>query len=352
MNSNPIKLSVVIPFYNVEKYISECLDSVYAQDIPECEYEVICVDDCSPDNSRQIVFEYQKKHQNLTLIEHETNKMLGAARNTGLHAAQGKYVWFIDSDDYIKPHVFSNLLNLAESDNLEILYFNLLKISNEGVVLSEEFKNKETDVITGFKLLLSDVKFNISTCIKIFDKSFLISNNLFYPEGVYYEDVVHAYKSFLRCYRVKYISEFNYFYRFNESSILNKGLTGKKMINHLRYNMDLITLFSDNFQESPDYFNGHILYNVKRIKRAKKVVMLLSIKERRIFFDNIDTLNMRAFKDYFGVLDYFFYFNPKTAMFLSIFLSPIVSFVIKSKRKYQTNKVETKQKKWLQNQKK
>lgn len=95
------KLSIIIPFYNVKQYIAQCLDSVYRQDIPEEEYEVICVNDASPDHSRDIVLEYQKRHKNLVLIEHEHNKKLGAARNTGRSIARGKYIWNVDSDDYI-----------------------------------------------------------------------------------------------------------------------------------------------------------------------------------------------------------------------------------------------------------
>ncbi len=83
-----LKLSFIVPFYNVEKHIARCLDSLYNQDIPESEYEVICVNDCSPDNSRDIVLQYKKQHSNLILVEHERNKKLGAARNTGLRKAK------------------------------------------------------------------------------------------------------------------------------------------------------------------------------------------------------------------------------------------------------------------------
>jgi len=111
----------------LEKYIAECLDSVYNQDIPETEYEVICVNDCSPDNSRAIVLEYQKKHSNLRLIEHETNKMLGGARNTGLRAAQGEYIWFVDSDDFVGENIISCLLKYSNDNKLDILNFNYAK---------------------------------------------------------------------------------------------------------------------------------------------------------------------------------------------------------------------------------
>ena len=96
-----IRLSIIIPFYNVEQYIAQCLDSVYRQDIPEEEYEVICVDDCSQDGSLEIVKQYQKKHVNLILLKHEVNKKLGAARNTGFNTAKGNYIWHVDSDDKI-----------------------------------------------------------------------------------------------------------------------------------------------------------------------------------------------------------------------------------------------------------
>ena len=84
------RLSIIMPFYGVERYIRQCLESVYQQDIPESEFEVICVNDCTPDHSEEIVLEFQQRHNNLVLIRHEVNKKLGAARNTGLKAASGK----------------------------------------------------------------------------------------------------------------------------------------------------------------------------------------------------------------------------------------------------------------------
>jgi len=111
---NMISLSFIVPFYNVEKYIGACLDSLYAQDISEEEYEVICVDDCSPDKSRDIVLKFQRKHDNLKLITHEENKCLGGARNTGINVAKGKYLWFVDSDDMIRPNCLKTLISLCE----------------------------------------------------------------------------------------------------------------------------------------------------------------------------------------------------------------------------------------------
>ena len=117
------RLSIIIPFYNVEQYIAQCLDSVYHQDIPEEEYEVICVDDCSPDNSISIVEEYAKKHTNLVIVRNQYNRKLGGARNAGMKVATGNYIWFIDSDDFIKKSSIGKLLSIAESDKLDVLHF-------------------------------------------------------------------------------------------------------------------------------------------------------------------------------------------------------------------------------------
>ena len=107
------RLSIIIPFYNVEQYITQCLDSVYAQDIPEEEYEVICVDDCSPDNSIAIVEEYAKQHSNLIIVRNKYNRKLGGARNAGMEVATGQYVWYVDSDDYISENCLAYLLNIG-----------------------------------------------------------------------------------------------------------------------------------------------------------------------------------------------------------------------------------------------
>lgn len=95
-----IRLSIIIPFYNVEKYIAQCLDGVFSQDIPDEEYEVKCMNDGSPDGSRDIVCSYLPHHPNLRLIDHPRNMKLGAARNTGRKVARGNYIWHVGLERY------------------------------------------------------------------------------------------------------------------------------------------------------------------------------------------------------------------------------------------------------------
>ena len=97
-----IKVSFVLPCYNVERYIADCLNSIYSQDFPEEDFEVICVNDCSTDGTREVIVHYAEQHSNLNLIDHKENMTAGGARNTGIKVAQGEYIWFVDPDDMIK----------------------------------------------------------------------------------------------------------------------------------------------------------------------------------------------------------------------------------------------------------
>ena len=115
-------LSIVIPVYNTVKYLRECLDSCLAQDIPASEYEIICVDDGSTDNSPQIIDEYAARFPNVVAI-HQANGGVSTARNTGIDHAKGEYIWFVDSDDYILENSLGEIqkLSLLESPDLIML---------------------------------------------------------------------------------------------------------------------------------------------------------------------------------------------------------------------------------------
>lgn len=99
--------SIIIPVYNCEKYIKETLDSIFEQDFND--YEVICIDDCSTDGSYDLLLAAQKKYENLKVIKNNVNMHQGAARNRGIEASKGKYLWFVDSDDLLEKNVLKNL---------------------------------------------------------------------------------------------------------------------------------------------------------------------------------------------------------------------------------------------------
>ena len=132
-----ILLSYVVPVYNTEAYVIKCLETIVNQDINPDEYEVIVVDDGSPDNSRTIVEDYTRTHQQVRLIS-QPNGGLSAARNTGIKHARGHYLHFVDSDDYLVPGMMNSLLQRAVNQNLDILFFNYQNVDMQGQPISTD----------------------------------------------------------------------------------------------------------------------------------------------------------------------------------------------------------------------
>lgn len=133
-------LSVIVPVYNVSRYLSKCLDSILNQDIGQDNYEIIVINDGSTDNSGEIAQEYAHKHSNIILICQE-NQGLSGARNTGISVARGEYIQFVDSDDYLEPNVLGQLINRAQRDNLDMLRFNYQNVNEDYAVFEP---NKES----------------------------------------------------------------------------------------------------------------------------------------------------------------------------------------------------------------
>lgn len=226
-------LSIIVPFYNVEPYIEECIRSLYRQDIPHDEYEVICIDDCSPDGSREIIDRLQKEFPTLKLTCHDKNKKLGGARNTGVKEAKGKYVWFVDSDDYIYPNVLKRLLDTAEQSDLDILQFDHVR---------GEEKREQTHAVgkvtTGEDYLFGHVKVDWYNKIggawkQLFSRDFLINSGLEFIEGAMYEDTDYLLQAFLAAQKVQYISTIGYHYRINDESITITPVSPIKLAWHV-----------------------------------------------------------------------------------------------------------------------
>ena len=123
-------LSFIVPVYNVEKYLTECLDSLLNQDIPHEEYEIICVNDGSTDGSLAILRQYEQKYANIRVIDKE-NGGVATARNAGLDAARGEFIWFIDSDDFIRPDILPALRNRITETNADRVKIGTYIFQNE-----------------------------------------------------------------------------------------------------------------------------------------------------------------------------------------------------------------------------
>ena len=275
-----ISLSLIVPFYGVENYIRACLESLYHQDLPENEYEVICVNDCSPDDSESIVKEFQSQHGNLRLICHETNKRLGAARNTGLAAARGDYVWFIDSDDYIKDNCLRGIIESCENNRLDILHWAILDNSGKWIKRIDE-----SDVTTGIDDLISGSKDLTFPWNRVYKRDFLLSNNLWFND-VWGGDVIHTIQAMNYAERTKGVSDSFYIYRTdNMNSDMRSPLTSHKVIS-FTYILakeldDVIPQLSAELQ--PVVKEGVVW----RVNQSFKQILKLSFNEKTKFYKSM-----------------------------------------------------------------
>lgn len=213
-------LSIIIPVYNAASYLPACLDSIYAQGVDESDFEVICVNDCSPDNSREIVLEYQKTHKNLCLIDHAENRKAGGARNTGVNAAKGEWIWFVDADDTIEPEALQKVLYHCQNDDLDALCFNYQLLYEYRTVLEHVFDDSR-DVQSGVEFLLSTfgdgLIYHLGYPVRaVYRRSVLVEHGIRFPELLLYgEDTTFMAEGVMYAKRVKAISDVLYNYRQN-----------------------------------------------------------------------------------------------------------------------------------------
>lgn len=180
-----VKISVIVPVYNVEKYLERCLESIVNQTFKDI--EIICVNDGSTDNSRQILDKYNK-YPNFKVIE-QKNAGLSEARNTGLDAALGEYISFIDSDDFIDSNFLETLYHAAIDNNADIACASIIRENNEKHYNLITYNHIEctADIREKFELAKSP-RFNF-VWNKIYKRDFLIQNNIRFVPGMIYEDL-------------------------------------------------------------------------------------------------------------------------------------------------------------------
>lgn len=182
-----IKLSIIIPVYNVEHYIKQCLDSIFTEENATLPYEVIVVNDGTPDNSMVVVEEYVTKHPNLHVVR-QKNQGQSVARNNGLEIAKGEYVWFVDSDDWIEPYSICTLISLMEQ-NPEIEIFAVPSTwkyddPNKNWI---DLKVDDNTIMTGKKYQESG--FQMAAWQFVTKRSLLRDNNILFYPGIIHEDL-------------------------------------------------------------------------------------------------------------------------------------------------------------------
>ena len=225
-----LRLSIIVPVYRVEAYLRKCVDSLLAQDLSIEDYEIILVDDGSPDGCPAICDGYAKQQRNIKVI-HQANRGLSTARNTGIEAAEGEYIQFVDSDDYVEPNVLKTLIEQVDSYNLDVLRFNYHNV-NERYEVFEPYKvNKlyvdySDTVCNGETFLTERLGFGCYACQFILRASLL--NNCRFKEGIFFEDTEWTPRMLLKAGRVASSSLIVYNYLMRSGSITQSSDVIKK----------------------------------------------------------------------------------------------------------------------------
>lgn len=212
------KLSVIVPVYNVERYLNRCVDSILKQDYED--FELILINDGSPDNCGSICEEYAKRDHRIRVI-HQENKGLAETRNVGIKNAGGKYISFIDSDDYIVQGTYSHCMSIIDGYNADILCFQHIDIydnrlvEKEDYTLSPEIKLFSTQ--EALDALLYPNYIDVITCNKIIKKE--LFTGIKYPTGMLYEDMFTTYKYIAKAQKIVSTNQKFYVYCHREGSI-------------------------------------------------------------------------------------------------------------------------------------
>ena len=290
-----MKISIIIPFYNSEEYLERTLKSIYKQSVDESNFEVICIDDCSKDSSSQIVKDFQKKYSNLHLFSHIENKKQGAARNLGLTKAKGEFVWFVDADDFIENKVLNKLLLKLEEYSPDILQFNASKVYEDQTKDEGQFWDKEIFGITGIEYLEFEMNEKYANRIvavwsKVFKKEFLIDNNLFFKEGVFWEDVSFTLESFIKANRIAYIPLNAYNYVLTQGSDMRSRYDGRKIADSIRFCIDVTLAVHQNVTKETlrHFIVEKYKETILKYKAKIKEMSLDDFNEFEMIIDGID----------------------------------------------------------------
>lgn len=249
-NNEGIKISVIIPVYNTEKYLRECLESVIAQTLKEI--EIICVNDGSSDNSLQILEQYAKMDERILVLSKE-NGGVSSARNCGMEKATGKYLMFLDSDDwYTETESLQVLYEYAEKEQLDELFFGTKvffeneEVKKNNLFFEKYYTRKEiyNGVIEKGQDLFVDFQknrnFKPNVCLQIFKREFLEKNNLRFQEKILHEDEVFSLQCITLADRASYLDLSYYGRRVRENSIMTNQKKDKSIYSHYRVIKELI----------------------------------------------------------------------------------------------------------------
>ena len=292
-----MKLSIIVPIYNVAPYLRKCVDSLITQDISD--YEIILVDDGSPDECPQICDEYVEKYDSIRVV-HQENAGLSAARNSGINVAMGDYILFVDSDDYLQPNILGTLMEQAERDNLDVLRFRYQNVKESGEAFApykdmtnyNDYSVTATDGLTFLNERMSTQCYAWQFVVK----AEIVRQELFTP-GIYFEDTDWTPRMLLRAKHVASTDLVVYNYLWREGSITLSQKDLAKMRKQLDDKIAILGRLNEWGNAVPDrrWFDGMISGLVINIVG---IIASTFYQERKQYIKQIKALNILPITTY------------------------------------------------------
>lgn len=297
-----VKISVIIPVFNCDEYLDTCILSVLMQNFQN--YEIICIDDNSNDNSLEILQKYAKKDKRINIFTNTENKGSGYSRNKALSIAKGKYVFFLDGDDWIDKETLGILYNQCEKDNLDIIMFkNIVYYSKENDFGYERyydmnFMNKyDGKIFNHWDLNPNEVfKLPVGPCNKLYKKSFLEKNNIRFPnENIIQEDNPFFFKVITLAENISIINKYLYNRRRWSGSIM--GSLDDEMLFSRIYVADLLIQYFLEDNHLYDHYKKNLLnYISNHLTNAPYTLIKEEFKEE--MYESIQNLYIKFYDEY------------------------------------------------------
>ena len=295
------KVSVIVPIYNVEKYLKKCLDSLVNQTLDDI--EIILVNDGSKDNSKQIAEKFANDYPNKIIYLEKENGGLSSARNYGLKHAKGDYISFVDSDDYVSKNLYKNLLEYMDND-YDMVKFKIIKVDiNNNTFIensSPKFENKTGE--EAFDILYKEDVMTETAWAYLYKRIFWQENNFEFMKGMYHEDFGLIPLVLLKAKKVASTDVIGYYYVQSDNSITRNANIEKKR----KMSMDLLT-FYDNMVEKVKnfglskksienlklYYTNCILLEINNISDSNDVDKYIEEIKKRKMIKNIKIRNLK-----------------------------------------------------------
>ena len=349
-----MKLSIIVPVYNVENYISQCLDSLLDQDFDQNDYEIIIINDGSIDRSLEISQNYANLNSQIKLIN-KKNEGVASARNCGMNAANGKYIYFIDSDDYLLPNSLKKLVDTCDQHDLDILTFVTTSFSNsasgaETISKNQDVKisfgeNEFSNIVTG-EDYVANVNYRNEVWWFVVNRQFLKSTEIGFTEGRWLEDGIFSIQLLLKAERIAHLYFDIHRHRFAPET----AMTSIEPVHYLKVIRDLqhaalvfdpIIKDLENRKVHPECIKrikarqqSFVFFSMMRI--LKSTMKIEEVKQRMNEMTDINAFPLDSFlgKDYNGLAYQFLVrtFNTKSRFYFFFqLLNPLL------KRKYKAS---------------